>query len=101
MIHAVESPRPTPNFSTAIAFGQNLSMSKLAKQLADDLQSPVIDQTGLTGQYDFNVPTFEPSSHDAATAVVEAMAKIGLKLTRGKAPVETFVIDSVDHPDPN
>ncbi len=41
-------------------FGRGTTMAMLAMILTDNLERPVIDQTGLSGHYDFDV-TYEPS----------------------------------------
>lgn len=67
---------------------------------------PVIDQTGLTGQFDFTLqwtPGGSNAPDDAAgpsifTALQE---QLGLKLESGKAPVEVIVVDHVETPSQN
>jgi uncharacterized protein (TIGR03435 family) len=81
------------------------------------LDRPVVDQTALTGRYNFllkwtpdesqfgGLGVKVPPPSDAAdappplyTAIVE---QIGLKLEAGKAPVRVLVVDHVDHPSAN
>ena len=83
------------------AFGTNISMSFLAKQLAFDLERPVLDRTDLPGSFDFHVPAFDPTNTDVTTAIIGAMERLGLKLKTGKAPIQTFVIVDVVKPDEN
>jgi uncharacterized protein (TIGR03435 family) len=80
--------------------------------LLSDLMQPwaigdrrVVDQTGLTGRYDFSL-TFapDPLSPDAGTApdIFHAVQQqLGLKLQPTTAPVEVIVIDHVEPPTPN
>jgi len=64
--------------------------------LANTLNSPVVDKTGLDGLYDF---TFEwPAAGSSLSAMV---ADLGLKLEAKKEPVEILMIDRVEHPSAN
>ena len=83
------------------AFGQNISMQDLVRMLTTALKTVAVDQTGLTGRYDFHLPPNDPENHDYTTAVFEAMRRLGLKLKRGTGPVDTVVIDHVERPSEN
>lgn len=83
------------------AFGQNISMQALAKSLSGGLHLPVLDQTGITGTYDFHLEPDDPDNHDYAAAIFDAMHRLGLNLRKGKGPVETLVIDHVERPTEN
>jgi uncharacterized protein (TIGR03435 family) len=92
------------------------STSYFSWSLSQRLDRPVIDETGLTGFYDFKLEwTPEPSpglaaAPDAAanlppsngpdlfTAVRE---QLGLKLDSRKGPIEVMVIDHVERPSEN
>lgn len=86
------------------------------------LDRPVVDQTGLTGRYDFDLawaiegtrmsqtlgpvaPAFGavPAGGDADSApdIFTAIEQLGLKLESRKAPVQVLVIDRVEKPDEN
>jgi len=68
------------------------------------LDRPVVDQTGLTGRFDF---TLEWSSDSNATdspgpTFLEALRdQLGLKLTSTKGPIQTLIIDHVESPSEN
>ncbi len=62
------------------------------------LGSPVVDQTGLTGSYDF---TLNWDGDDMYSAVPDALEQFGLKLEMKKVPTQVFVIDSVERPSEN
>jgi uncharacterized protein (TIGR03435 family) len=75
--------------------------------LSNLLDSPVLDQTGLTGLYNFNLEFTRPqdtrtrqadSPPDLFTALQE---QLGLELHATKGPVEIFVIDHIERPSPN
>jgi len=68
----------------------------LVNMLANTLGSPVVDQTGLDGIYDY---TFEwPGADSSLFASVD---QLGLKLEAKKTPVEVLVIDRAEHPSVN
>jgi len=76
----------------------------LFKQLFMD--RPIVDQTGLTGRYDFKLTySFGDAPNTAADAAPTMFTAIkeqlGLKFEPANAPVETFVIDRIDQPSPN
>jgi uncharacterized protein (TIGR03435 family) len=81
------------------------------------LDRPVVDQTGLSGKYDFTLDwtpeasqfggrgaQLPPPADDAAappdlfTAIV---AQLGLKLEAAKVPVDVLVVDRVEKPSDN
>jgi uncharacterized protein (TIGR03435 family) len=81
--------------------GRNASMSKLAHEMKYYLERPVVDETGLTGSYDFWVKPFDPENRDVSVAVFGALQRLGLKLKAGRGPVETVVIDKATRPTEN
>lgn len=93
-------PRAALAFNGA-AIGQNVSMKFLATTWGPWLERPVLDRTGLTGSYDFRLAPDDPANHDIVAATIDALNRLGLKLTAGKAPIETIVIDSAHEPTPN
>jgi len=84
--------------------GTNISMPELAWRLSGWLQRPVLDQTGLTGSYDFKYQFSEDSPDERGDPVFVLMASvqaIGLKLEAGRGPVETIVMDKAEKPSAN
>ncbi len=96
------------------------------KEFANGMQSavmdkPVVDQTGLTGKYDFNLkwtpddsqfaafrnggpppPTPPTSDPNPAPALYTAVQEqVGLKIVSGKAPDDVIVIDHAEKPSAN
>jgi uncharacterized protein (TIGR03435 family) len=80
--------------------------------LLSDLMQPwaikdrqVVDQTGLTGRFDFSLTYApDPLAAEAGTApdIFHAVQQqLGLKLESTNAPVEVIVIDHVEPPTPN
>jgi uncharacterized protein (TIGR03435 family) len=84
--------------------GWNVSMPQLAVCLSGYLHRPILDQTGVQGSFDLEAPRValsnDPES-DSMSSIFDSLQRIGLKLTSGKGPVETIVIDSVQKPSEN
>jgi uncharacterized protein (TIGR03435 family) len=86
---------------------KNTPVSELALILQFHVERPVVDQTGLTGRYDFHLiwtadesraPTDGSAAPNLFTAIQE---QIGLKLEPVKAPADVLVIDQVERPSAN
>ncbi len=76
----------------------HVQIGTLANALAALLRSPVVDQTGLTGDYNF---TLSWEGDDMYSAVPDALERFGLKLEKKSVPTRVFVIDSVERPSEN
>jgi len=82
---------------------ENASMPMLAARLASIFRCPVLDQTGINGNFDFK---FEFAADDAEsdsgpsifTVIQESL---GLKLVSIKTPVEILIIERAEKPSPN
>jgi uncharacterized protein (TIGR03435 family) len=81
--------------------GTNTTMTYTAFRLSEVLKRTVIDQTGLSGAWDFHVDAPDEKNADLTNATIEGMKTLGLELKSGKAPVDTIVIDKVTQPTPN
>lgn len=94
---------------------RNTTMQLLAESLSPigNLGLPVVDQTGLTGKFDYTL-LFTPDSNvppgsdgntppdTGGTTFLEALKEqLGLKLTRTKAPVSVLVVDHIELPSEN
>ena len=98
----------------ARSIAAGVTMQQLAANLTNHLQRFVVDKTGLTERYDFNlgwtpeklptgtpppgVPPVDPNGPPLVTALQE---QLGLKVEAAKGPVDVLVIDSVEHPTPD
>lgn len=97
---------------------RNATMGEFAGLLQSAvLDKPVVDQTGLTGRFDFTLkwtpdefqfsglgikPPAPTDSADAPPDLFTAIQQqLGLKLESTKAPAEVFVIDHVEKPSEN
>jgi uncharacterized protein (TIGR03435 family) len=78
------------------------SMKLLASALSEHID-PVVDATGLTGLFDFNLDfTLDESLSATGISLFEAVQQqLGLKLEARKGPVEVVVIDHVEKPSAN
>lgn len=83
------------------AEGTNTTTDYLALRLSRYLQLPVLNQTGITGSYDFYLPPDDPENHDLTAAVLHVADRLGLKIKRGRGPIQTLVIDHVEQPSGN
>jgi bla regulator protein BlaR1 len=90
------------------------TMPNLAEQFSMLLGRPVIDQTGLSGTFDFHVevpvdelaagasdPAAPGPPADESALAFAAVRKLGLKLQSAKGPGEIFVIDHIERPSEN
>ena len=77
-------------------------MSVLAWELADDLGEVVVDNTGVSGVYDFklrwaNDANAGPEPAERAPSVFTALQEtLGLRLQHGKVQVPMIVVDHVE-----
>ena len=68
---------------------------------------PVVDQTGLSGLYDFTMSWMHDPSGDEATAENTAnfrdalKAQLGLELKPARAPISFLIVDHVERPSEN
>jgi uncharacterized protein (TIGR03435 family) len=91
--------------------GKNTTLSQLLDFIANEIHVPVVDQTGLTGRYNyfFDIePYFSEESRkatgpgggpppDANAIIAVAMQKeLGIKVESKKVPVEVIVVDHAE-----
>jgi uncharacterized protein (TIGR03435 family) len=57
-------------------------------------EAPVVDETGLTGQYSVKIRT-SANPDGSGDTVFDAVEKLGLKLEPRKVTVDTVVVDQV------
>lgn len=100
------SQHPESNFGRGKITMQDSQIATLIFALSHQgLGHPVVDQTGLTGEYDLtlhwapgNMPPPDSSEPPLFTALQE---QLGLKLELKNVPIETIVVDHIDRPSPN
>jgi uncharacterized protein (TIGR03435 family) len=81
-----------------------VNMTRFAFVLATVLQRPVIDRTGLTGQFELSLdfaPGTEltaPVPSDAPSIFTAVEEQLGLKLRSVRAPLDVLVVDRAEKP---
>ena len=74
-------------------------------RLSSILQRPVLDETGLSGSFDFKSALLDNDPkeeyQEIVASILTSVEGIGLKLNSAKGPVETIVIDHIEQPSPN
>jgi uncharacterized protein (TIGR03435 family) len=105
--------QPGPPAPAVNRLGHHTDMASFARYLTGfGSDMPVIDGTGLTGNYDLDLgmekimaaagaDSRNPSIGDVFNATVDAIETIGLRLVRTKAPIEVVVIDHAERPSQN
>jgi len=88
-----------------------MPVSSLVFSLTGAVGRTVIDRTGLTGTYNFELKwtpehgaaaTAEPDSQNSGPSIFTALEEqLGLKLQSSKGPVQTLVVDHVEMPTEN
>ena len=85
----------------------------LLSQILQTDGRPVVDQTGLTGNYDFTLSyrpilppdapadAVPPEERDLPTLFDALRTQLGLRLTATRGPVDHLVIDHVEEPTSN
>jgi len=104
-----------PPNAMAKAGSRNTTLALLAGALPGigKLDHPVVDQTGLSGRFDFSIE-FAPESNPPSTPNADAPAdlpgptfsdalrgQLGLKLEPAKAPLQILVVDHIERPTEN
>jgi uncharacterized protein (TIGR03435 family) len=82
---------------------RNVSMGLLAAQLAGRvLDRPVLDRTGVAGEFDVNLEWTPDENQDLGPSVFTALQEqLGLKLESQRGVVDVLVIDHVERPSAN
>lgn len=75
--------------------GDRATMPQFCDWLQRLLHTSVLDETGLTGKYNFAFRFRKDEDPQDYTEVVSAIKQIGLKLEKYKGPVEFLVIDHI------
>ena len=117
---STDDPNGVPSlaFTLGTVVARDAGMADFAFLLQDALMDrPVLDQTRLTGKFDFALrwtpdefqliargmkPSSSADRPDAPPDFSEAMREqLGLRLQSAKAPADVIVIDHVEKPSPN
>ncbi len=85
---------------------QSTTLAQLATNLGEAMRTPVLDETGLPGKFDFALdltPYLDPNGRpDIAGMMVTAVREqLGLKLESRRQTSDILVIDRLDQPSAN
>jgi bla regulator protein blaR1 len=99
------------NVRRGMMTGQNLPLEMFVIILSNQLDRPVVDRTGLAGNFDLRLEWSPEASRPSAEGVgtvtsgpsifTAIQEQLGLRLEATKGPVEVIVIDSVERPSEN
>jgi len=76
-------------------------MSDFTNKLSQMLYSPVVDNTGLEGAFDFSLSPSAVGPQPWGERVREALMAVGLKVEERKVPIELMVVDHCERPSEN
>lgn len=115
----LDPQNPTPNVGIcggiAMARGRftakTATMAQLASSLSIVVQRPLIDRTGLSEPFDFDLEwapinvgvdvAAAPAQEFAPSLLAALDEQLGVKLDAQRAPIEYVVIDSAERPSEN
>jgi uncharacterized protein (TIGR03435 family) len=85
---------------------QRNPLATLVNYIANVLDTPVDDMTGLKGSYDYTLewplePVAGNQPVDRLDLLMQDIAKLGLKLESHKLPTEVLIVDHAERPSPN
>jgi uncharacterized protein (TIGR03435 family) len=87
-----------------------VNLDELAKTLTRRVGRPVINRTGLAGEFQFELSWLQDmqaaaaapaAANDGPSLFTALQEQLGLKLESSRGPVEVLVIESVERPTPN
>jgi uncharacterized protein (TIGR03435 family) len=88
-----------------LIMARGATMGNFSGLLTNNMDRPVIDKTGLTAGYNFDLPYDHsgpgPDWRTGPAAAIEAVQKLGLKLEPQTETMDVIVIDSVERPSVN
>jgi uncharacterized protein (TIGR03435 family) len=78
------------------------SMALIAQHFGQELSRPVIDRTGIEGEFSFKVDYAIDDNPESGVPLRTAVEEqLGLKLEPAKGPVETLVVEHAEKPSGN
>lgn len=97
-VFTLRTGSPQQPATSYIRRGRRATMAMLASALEDQAQRPVLDRTGLTGDFDFEVQFAADDSHldEFPTLFTALQDQLGLRLESARGPVETLVIEHAE-----
>jgi uncharacterized protein (TIGR03435 family) len=97
---------PDPGGGNALRLRvSNVTMSRIALMVGIVVRRPVVDGTGMTGLYTFDLlfapPNANPADTSAPSLTTAFQEQLGLRLEDARRPVEGVVIESIERPTDN
>jgi len=104
-----EQQKGSMNINNEEMMATGVQMASLVRFLSSMTHMPVIDETGLKGNYNLHLKWQREEEgqvsglHDQALPTIYAALpeQLGLKLESGKGPVKVLVVDNIDQPSEN
>jgi uncharacterized protein (TIGR03435 family) len=81
--------------------GCGQTMEQLANILNGHTDRKVLDMTGLTGKFDYEIPLVFSDGDRKAAVLASVLEHLKLKLESRKGPIECLVVDHVERPAEN
>jgi len=78
-----------------------VSLADFAGTLARQLGRPVVDKTGLGGEFDIDLQWSSEQASDAGPSVFTAVQTLGLRLVSTRGTAEFIVVDHIEKPSEN
>ncbi len=106
MVVAKGGPRLTPSvggsnnlaMGNGVLTGSNVTLGRLAGLLSTVMRTTVVDETGLTGTYDFRL---NPREFEGSPLPIMVQDGLGLKMESKKLQVQMLIIDNIEQPTDN
>jgi len=88
---------------TYVMWGHKASVMLIAERLGGELEKPVLDRTGIRGEFDFRIEYAADDAHpeNGPSLFTAIQEQLGLKLESVKGSIETLVIDHAGKPSAN
>ena len=87
---------------TVTLHATKIAMKDFAAILARQMGRPVVDQTGMAGEFDIDLKwSADQAADQAAPSVFAALQGLGLRLASTRGMVEIIAIDRVERPSEN
>jgi uncharacterized protein (TIGR03435 family) len=101
---AALTPPPRPcgfGPSPTATLAGTMALSSVASLLSTAAGRPVIDMTGIEGNYDFDLKFSRATSDDALSVFTAVQEQLGLKLESATAPLDVLVVEHMERPTRN
>ncbi len=96
---AVDGCKPSRNPEMMSGCGK--TMEQLAKTLNANADKLVIDKTGISAKFDYQIPIERTQLRDFGAMVASIQEGLKLKVEARKGPVDVLIIDHVERPSEN